>query len=70
MSRYEGAVRIQGSVSSLGIDESMLTDCGTCGGRRGKQPIREEAFNRPIPILTKLLVTPPTRGMEPFGNGE
>jgi len=47
----------------------MLTDCGTCGGRRGKQPIRDEAFNKLVPILTKLLVTP-TRGTEPFGNGE
>ena len=66
----EGAGRIHGLIDPSEMVYIIAIICGTSGGGRGKQPIREYAFRRSVPILTHESRMPPTRGIVLLGNME
>ena len=64
----EGAGVIHGLIEPSKVVDIIATICGTLGGGRGKKPIREDAFRRPVPILTYESGTPSIRGTMLLGN--
>ena len=64
----EGIGRIDGLIEPSKVVDIISIVCGTSGGGRGKQPIKEDVFRRPVPILTYELRMPPIRGTVLLGN--